>query len=67
MVRYFCDRCGKELTKDKSEREILLLDCTIRYFVPREWDDKTHQRILCNACFYEFEDWLCENAKETKT
>lgn len=56
MIRYFCDRCGKEISKDK-DREVLLLRgelLMVSFKKTRSWPHP----VLCNACTVALEDWL---------
>ena len=64
MIKYFCDRCGKELDPLRQDKEILLLTTRLRYSIPREWDDKPWNKVLCHACTIAFFDWLDKPKKE---
>ena len=58
MIKYFCDRCGAEIDKHNTGKDILQLDCTPKYFYPMEWDGKPWHRLLCNGCFVAFDEWM---------
>ena len=64
MIRYFCDRCGREISKD-TDREILLLRGELlmaRFKKTRDW----MRPVLCNACAVALENWLKqENTNES--
>lgn len=54
MIKYFCDKCGKEL----EDYDIF----TVEVVPPeiRQWDDEAHTGtcIMCRACVGWFQDWL---------
>ena len=54
MVKYFCDKCNKEL----EEYEVF----AVTVFSPdvRSWNDdaKTGDGILCTECVDAFQKWL---------
>ena len=62
MIRYFCDRCGREISKDK-DREVLMLRgelLMVSFKKTRSW---LHP-VLFNACTLALEDWLKQEATE---
>ena len=54
MIKYFCDKCGKEL----EDYDIF----TVEIVPPeiRQWSDDTHTGtcIMCRPCVKWFQDWL---------
>ncbi len=57
MIRYFCDKCGKEIKpyggmKVKWERGVLQLD-----FKPYNGEDEGFYD-LCDECSSEFKGWI---------
>lgn len=56
MIRYFCDRCGKEIGKG-TDREVLLLRGEILMVSSKKTRSWLHP-VLCNACTVALEDWL---------
>ena len=56
MIKYFCDRCGREISK-KTDREVLLLRgelLMVSFKKTRSW----LRPVLCIACTVALEDWL---------
>lgn len=54
MIKYFCDKCGKQL----EYYDIF----TIQVIPPeiRQWDDDacTGESIFCRTCLKEFQKWM---------
>lgn len=54
MIKYICDKCGKEIDK------FLLTDCMIMSITGRyERHDKS-EIILCEKCKEKFNNWIGE-------
>ena len=61
MIRYFCDKCGKEL--DSNNTEYFMSDTfkvTIEPPEVRRWADdaETGTYILCYDCIRKFNKWI---------
>ena len=64
MIRYFCDRCGKEISK-KTDREILFLRGELLMTGFKKTRSWLHP-VLCNDCAVALENWLKqENTNES--
>lgn len=52
MIKYFCDKCDKEL----ENYDIFIIPCP----EIRTWDDdaRTGYCILCRSCLDKFENWV---------
>ena len=62
MIRYFCDRCGREISKEK-DKEVLLLKgelLMVSYKKTRDWISP----VLCNDCTLALENWLEQGVKD---
>jgi len=64
MVKYFCDRCGKEITKG-SYKEILMLHGELMCSSLKK-TRKWLSPVLCDNCTVALEDWL-HVGEETET
>ena len=56
MIKYFCDRCGREISKE-TDHEVLLLRgelLLVNFKKTRSW----LQPVLCNDCTVALENWL---------
>ena len=56
MIRYFCDRCGREISKE-TDREVLLLRGELLLLSSKKTQSWPHP-VLCSACTVALEDWL---------
>jgi len=66
MIKYFCDRCGREIVPE--DREGLIHIKYETFPGPRALLAKpspvTHDRWLCRSCAMAFKVWLKEPTKE---
>ena len=62
MIRYFCDRCGREISKE-TDHEVLLLRGELLMTSFKKTRSWLHP-VLCNACTFALEDWLKQEAEE---
>lgn len=62
MIKYFCDKCGKELEHFDNEFTSDLFKVTVDPPDIRKWADdaETEIYILCDGCVRRFNKWLCE-------
>ena len=51
MIKYICDKCGKEINK------FLLTECMIMSVIGRPKHDKS-EIILCENCKEKFNNWI---------
>lgn len=59
MIKYFCDKCGKELEHNEFASD--LYKVTVYPQDIRKWTDdaETGTYILCHECIEKFIKWLC--------
>lgn len=50
-MKFACEKCNKIMNENKGNKIQLSFFETI---------------VLCNKCFKEFRDWICENKEEEK-
>lgn len=62
MIKYFCDKCGKELPLFNDEFTSDMFKITIEPPEIRRYADnaETGSYILCYRCVRRFNKWLCE-------
>jgi len=62
MIRYFCDKCGKELPLFNDEFTSDMFKVTVEPPEIRRWADnaETGSYILCYGCTRKFNKWLYE-------
>ncbi len=62
MIKYFCDKCGKELEHFDNEFTSDLFKVTVDPPDIRKWADdaETGTYILCYNCVRKFNKWLYE-------
>ena len=58
MIKYFCDRCGRELVPKGRDKEIMFVTTRFRYSIPKKWDSEPYEHVLCNKCAGDLCDWL---------
>ena len=56
MIRYFCDRCGREISK-KTDHEVLLLRGELLMMSSKKTQSWL-STVLCSTCTVALEDWL---------
>lgn len=56
MIKYICDKCGKEIDK------FLLTDCMIMSVIERYAKYDKSEIILCENCKEKFNNWI-DNAE----
>lgn len=63
MIKYFCDKCGKELKQFDNELSFELFKVTVDPPEIRKWSDsaETGTYILCYECVRKFNKWLYES------
>lgn len=63
MIKYFCDKCGKELEHFDNEFSSDLFKVTVDPPDIRKWADdaETGIYILCYECVRKFNKWLYES------
>ena len=63
MIKYFCDKCGKELPLFNNEFTSGMFKVTIEPPEIRRWADnaETESYILCYGCVRKLNEWLCES------
>lgn len=63
MIKYFCDKCGKELPLFNNEFTSDMFKVTIEPPEIRRWADdaETGNYMLCYACVRKFNKWLYES------
>ena len=61
MIKYFCDKCGKELPHDGFTADIFKVEVEPPEI--RRWTDEaeTGTYILCYNCVRKFNKWLYES------
>ena len=52
MIKYICDKCGKEINK------FLLTDCMIMSVNKKKKKYDKSEIILCENCKEKFNDWI---------
>ncbi len=59
MIKYFCDKCGKELSNDIF---VDVFEVEVRPPEIRKWSDdaETGTYILCYQCVRKLNDWVKE-------
>lgn len=62
MIRYFCDRCGREISKE-TDREVLLLRGELLLMSSKKTQSWLHP-VLCAGCAVELEDWLKQKGEK---
>ena len=63
MIKYFCDKCGKELPLVANEFSSDMFKVTVDPPDIRKWADnaETGSYMLCYACVRKFNKWLYES------
>ena len=62
MIRYFCDRCNKEMSPYKSLR----LSYKSVYIERKAVVPVTHEYLLCDTCASEFFTWIAPEKEMEK-
>lgn len=62
MIRYFCDKCGKELDSFNNTITSDTFTITVKPPEIRKWSDdaETGIYILCYDCVRKFNKWIGE-------
>ena len=60
MIKYFCDKCGKELDKFNNEFTSDIFKVIVDPPDIRKWTDdaETGTYIMCYDCVREFNKWI---------
>lgn len=61
MIKYFCDKCGKELPVNEFTTDMFKVEVEPPEI--RRWTDdaETRSYILCYECVRKFNKWLHES------
>lgn len=66
MIKYFCDKCGKEIGDDVTTAKVFTV--TVEPPEVRAWKDEaeTGTYILCYDCVRKFNKWIIKNDDAVK-
>ena len=64
MMRFYCDRCGLEMTQKKYREGYRLPDPIPRWDYDDESEDQAAELILCDACKKAYIRFIEEGGKK---
>lgn len=69
MIKYFCDKCGKELDSFNNTMSSDRFTVTINPPEIRKWADdaETGTYILCYYCVRKFNKWIYGKIEDPRT